>query len=480
MRRFEAIQLAVVALAVLWPVLTGFRFKRSRAGMALAAALVLQLVVEGYRWQLLPLEVTTLGLAIGDLGWDDRRVRGFPRFRRGVLGSVGLAALAVAPIAFPIPELPRPSGAFAIGTANFLLTDPERVEQYGRPPLPEGEPEPDNSEEEAASTEPRGIVVQAWYPTPVAPDAEPLAWNPDFDVVVPALSDRLGFPEFLMAHTAEVASHSYPGAPPFSGRLPVVLYSHGWTGFRTIALNQIESLASQGYLVLAADHTYGAIATRFPTGEVVLLDSAALPDRAEVGDEDYFAAAELLEETFSGDLSLILDGLEQGVEGSFGELAAHADLSRVGIFGHSIGAGAAVWTCLVDPRCDAVLGMDAWVEPIPDRVLAGELQIPSMFLRSEEWQSRPNDRRLRGLAERSPSASWWIGIDGTAHSDFVITPLLTPLAARLNLKGPIPADQIIPIIDGYLVAFFDRYVLGVGGARLQAAPPDAVDVELLP
>jgi hypothetical protein len=124
--------------------------------------------------------------------------------------------------------------------------------------------------------------------------------------------------------------------------------------------------------------------------------------------------------------------------------------------------------------------MDAWVEPIPDRVVAQELQMPSLFMRSDEWIDTPNDRRLRGLAERSPSVSYWLGIGGAGHNDFVLTPLFSPIADRLGLKGPIASERVVPIIDSYLVAFFDRYLLGLGGAALNEPPPPEVELELIP
>ena len=124
--------------------------------------------------------------------------------------------------------------------------------------------------------------------------------------------------------------------------------------------------------------------------------------------------------------------------------------------------------------------MDAWVEPIPDKVVAQEFQVPSLFIRSEDWTGTANDRRLRGLAERSPSLSYWIGITGAGHNDFVMTPLFSPIADRLGLKGPIDTERVVPILDSYLVAFFDRYLLGIGGSALDTPPPPEVELELIP
>lgn len=485
MRTFEIVEASLVALAIYLPVVVGTRMKRGWMSLVLIAGFTAQAVAEGFRWQLVPLHLALLALTIGDLLWDERRVRGWRRFRRGALGLLGMAAVVVFPIVLPIPELPSPTGPFEVGTTTFVVTDQERIEIYGLP-----EPDPDAETAPTLATEPddeaeddpgelRSIVVQAWYPADIPDGAEPLVWNPDLDVVGPALSRRLGFPGFFLNHVRDVTSDAYANGTMLEGRIPVILYSHGWTGFRTIATNQMESLASHGYLVLSADHVYGSIATRFPnTGDVVYLDDRALPDEDTISEEDYQDASEELVETFADDLILILDQLALGDEGAFAAIAEIADLERIGLFGHSTGGGAAARVCLTDERCDALAGLDAWVNPIPDRFVARELQIPSMFIRSEEWQALPNDGRLRGMSERSPVTSYWIGLDGAAHNDFVMTPLLSPYADILGLKGPIPSERVIPILDDYLNGFFDRHLLGVGGAVLDEAPPPEVTLEV--
>lgn len=476
MRNLETVEAATVALAVFLPVLTGQRLKRGWMSIALVVAVAAQWVVEGFRWQLIPLHLAAIGLAVGDVVWEDRRVRGWPRVRRGILGVPGLLAVILLPVVMPIPDLPAPGGPFDVGTMTFVLTDPERIEMYG---LPEPDPDAVDAPETDDAGELRRIVVQAWYPAVAPEDAEPQVWAPDLDVQGPALARYLGFPGFLFDHVEDVPSHSYPGLPPLEGRLPVVLYSHGWTGFRTIAIDQLELLASRGYLVLAADHTYGAIATRFPDdGSVVYLDERALPDEETTDPDDYELATEELVETFADDLLLVVNELEAGTNGAFGTLAASADLEKIGFFGHSTGGGAAVRACLEDERCDAVAGLDPWVEPIPDRLVARELQIPSLFMRSDEWRERPNDRRLEGMAERSPARSYWIGVIGAGHYDFVLPPSFSPYADAIGMKGPIDSGRMQRIVDDYLVGFFGRHLLGVGGAVLDEVPGSDVTLEV--
>lgn len=465
MRPLETSLVAVIGLAALVPVLFGRRLRRGVMAIALAAAALAQVLVEGPRWQMVPVYVAAAATAIGDIVSGERRPQAWPRIRRALLGVPGLALLLVLPLALPVPSVPEPTGPFPVGTASFEIVDSGREEVYA-----------------GLEGRSRRFMAQVWYPAGEQAADGPVVspWIEDLDVVGPALSRQFGFPGFLLSHTRYTDAYAHPGAEPVSGTVPVVIYSHGWRGFRNVAVNQLESLASHGFFVVAVDHTYGSVAVQFPDGAVAELDESALPDQEEVGEEAYDEATELLVETYSGDIITVLDRLAEGSQGTFGELAEMADMRLVGIYGHSTGGGAAVRTCLVDDRCTAVLGLDAWVEPISRRELARELQVPSLFLRSDGWRGTPNDGLLRGVAERSPSYSYWVGLEGAGHQDFVLPPSFTPVATQLGLKGPIPAERAIELIDRYLVAFFSQELFGFGGDALDRPPPPEVELEYIP
>lgn len=462
MRTFELALLFVAVFAIAWPAVFGVRPRRGVAAVLLIAAMVVQIQVEGYRWQLIPLYLVAVGLAVGDILFLDRTVQWSRRVARGLFGLAGIALVAVLPVLLPVPELPLPSGPESIGTLSVELVDNSREEVYGE--SPDG---------------PRRLVAQVWYPSSPSEGIEPTVWSEDWDVVAPAMATRLGFPSWLLNHTRYTQSHAQPSVPVAEGTFPVVIYSHGWTGFRTIGVNQIETLVSNGYLVIAVDHTYGAVATRFDDGAIIEYDPDALPNEEEVGEDAYDAAAEQLVEVYAGDLIAVLDALEEGQEGPFGAVADNVDLTRIGMFGHSAGGGAAVRVCLLDERCDAVLGFDAWVEPLPDSVIKNTATRPGLFMRSDGWRGTFNDSRLRGIAERSEAPTYWLGVEGANHNDFVATPLLSPWAANLGLKGPIPAGRIIPIIDNYLLGFFDVFLLGTGSAALDSVTYEEVTVEVI-
>ena len=462
MRRFELFLLYGELFAVGWPAIFGVRARRGIASGLLAVLFGLQWQLEGLRWQMIPLYGVALGLLIGDIILIERTINWARRIARGVFGVAGLGLASLFAFLLPVPELPIPSGPSVIGTFTLELLDETREEIYG--PAPGG---------------PRRLNAQVWYPADFSGEFQPGIWSDDWDVVAPALAKNLGFPGWFLNHTQYVASHSYPGVPFATGTHPVIIYSHGWTGFRAIAINQIETLVSNGYVVIAPDHTYGAIATRFGNGDVAEADPGALPDEEAVGGVAYAEAAQQLVEVYANDISTILDALDAGEDGPFARMAGRADLTRIGIYGHSAGGGAAIRVCLEDERCDAVLGMDAWVEPIPDRVLALTASRPALFMRSDEWRGNDNDALLRGIADRSAHITYWLGIEGTGHGDFVVAPLLSPVGDRLGLKGPIPAGRVIAIIDRYLLGFFDVFLLDTGAAALETVSYPEVALEVI-
>jgi hypothetical protein len=102
-----------------------------------------------------------------------------------------------------------------------------------------------------------------------------------------------------------------------------------------------------------------------------------------------------------------------------------------------------------------------------------------LFMRSDGWRGTPNDGRLRGLAERSTDVTYWIGIEGAGHNDFVVTPFFSPVAARLGMKGPISVGRVVPIIDRFLRGFFDSALLGAGTAAVEQNPFREVTLEVL-
>ena len=462
MRPFELIIVFASGFAIGWPAVFGVRPRRGLVALTMAAALFVQLQFEGFRWQMIPLYLVVVGLAIGDVLYIDRTLDWSRRVLRTLLGTVGLGLVALLPALLPVPELPPPSGPDPIGTFTVQLVDRSRAETYG-----------------GRAGEPREFVAQAWYPARTSDSNPPIPWSEDWEIVAPALAREMGLPSWFWNHTRHTPSHARESANVATGTFPVLIYSHGWGGMRTNTLNQIEHLVSNGYIVIAPDHTYAAVATVFEDGEVLYKDPEAIPDPAGVPESEYTDSVSNLVETIAGDLITVLTELEEGETGAFSYLAASIDLNRIGVYGHSAGGGAAIKVCLEMEQCGAVLAMDPWVEALTERDLQLTMSRPALYMRSEDWVNSPNDGLLRGIAARGESITYLVGIEGAWHNDFLMTPLMTPLASQFGLRGPIPASRVILAINNYLRGFFDVFLLDTGSAALDSVTYEEVDVAVV-
>lgn len=421
----------LVSLVVAWIVEVRLRpngATRVAIVVAPAAVLLAHALVEGVRWQLVP-------AYLGVILYETRLLRSrvlLSTLLSGVLAVFGLALGAL----FPVPDLPRPSGPYAVGTFSFDATDSAREEVF----TPE-------------SGDKRRVAVQVWYPAEAQRGVRPTQWLPRADVMGPAIAAWVKLPAFAFSHAGLILGNAVADAPwsTAESKWPVLIYSHGWGGFRQINATQSEALASQGYVVVAIDHPYGALAATFADGTVVPNKRSLLP---KSGTPEFMPAAQLLEDVYARDVIFVLDEVERRNAGA-APLAGRLDMERVGFFGHSTGGGAVVIACMRDRRCKALVGQDTWIEPVPDEIVAAGLDRPALYLVSEEWTGDENDARLTSFIDASAGAPQRISIPGAGHYDFTLIPLFSPLAPYLGLKGPIPAAEVMPLIDREMLRFYE-------------------------
>ncbi len=450
MRSFESYLLIGCVVAVLWPAVFGVRSRRGIVAASMVALVVLQLVMEGYRWQLIVLYGVAGGLAVGDIVAIERDLPWFRRVGRGVFGLLGLGLVMAPAVLLPVPTMPLPSGPLPIGTVTVTVTDGERDELYGSRPGTA-----------------RRFPVQVWYPAAAVDGLDPQPLSPDIGVLAPALARHLGLPAFFFGHTSSTDSHSFGSAPVLEGAFPLAVFSHDWAGSRAMAIDQIENLASQGYIVVAPDHPYSAVVTVIDDDQVHL-DPAALAPPGATEAQRLEAEAALIG-VHAADVTTILDQLALGGEGAFGELSSSIDIDDVGLWGHGLGGGAALQVCLTDERCDVIVGFDPWVDRLPNPILAITATKPMLFLGSDEWRETPNQAVLRGVVARSETLGYEVNVLGADTSDFGVAPWFSPVADRLGMKGPIDGPRMTTITRRFLTAFFDRIILQTGPAALDTA-----------
>jgi len=410
-----------------------------------------QYFLEGFRWQLSPLLIAVMILIL-----NSNKKGKFKRKKTlaGLSIILSLVSMAAAYF-FPVPKPYPITGPYQVGTREVHLVDPYRKEIYGTDP-----------------ESPREIMVQLWYPAQPGSEIERAQWMPAIKYAARALANKLDLPLGALDHLEYVKANAFLDAPlvPAKQGYPVLIFSHGWEGFKEQNIFQVEELASHGYVVIGINHTYGAVLTVFPDGRQVPTDQDALPD--DVPDDVYDLASNLLVKQWAGDIGLVIDQLEmENQTADLVFLTDQLDLEKIGVFGHSTGATAAIEFCLTDSRCKAALAMDLWSEPIDPEIQELSLAQPALIMHSENWDSLDTPERNYGLigdlVDKAAVEVFEITIQGTRHYDFSSLPLLTPLAAQLGLKGPIPGTLGLEIINAETVAFFDQYLKGDEGVNLK-------------
>src|ERR1019366_693603 len=283
-----------------------------------------------------------------------------------MLGIAGVALLLVTLWLDHTREtnLPAPTGPFAVGRVMYHWSDTAN----------------DDSMAQQAGTK-RELVAWIWYPALSqaglrTADYFPAPWRA-------ALAKHLNvlFTQFIDRDTARVHSHALQDAVMASQdkTFPVVIMRAGAAALVANYTTLAEDLASHGYVVVGFDAPYRSMITVFPDGRVI---ARAPQNNVELqSGQQQTQLAERLAESWSRDSSFALDQMEQlNASGSSGLFFAKLDLTRVGIFGHSLGGATALQFCHDDARCKAGIDVDGL--PLGSVIAEGVTQ-PFMFLLSD-------------------------------------------------------------------------------------------------
>ena len=445
MRPFEIFLLILDAVLLLWLLISGGRPRYVLLIITIVTGLVLvlHLLIEGFRWQMTLAYLLTAALLLA--AWFQTRSeseKDRSAWRIAIVGLIGFVILVLAaalPVVLPIPDLPEPSGSYAIGTTTSHMIDGNREEIYGDDPGGD-----------------RELMLQVWYPAEPGSSTTPAPYFDQLDVAASVLAERLGLPSFFLGHLDLVDTHALIDAMPVSENkaYPLILFSHGLSGLRMQNTAQFEEMVSHGYIVASVDHTYDSVITIKPDGRAILHHSqTVMPE-----DVSTVLSGRQLVGVRVQDLATALDFLENKDRDPDSILHDRIDLNSIGVMGHSTGGATAIEFCAQFTQCQAVLVQDGWVEPLLEETLSQSLSQPSMFLSTNEWLSSENQSIGEMFIDHQEQETYQVTIEEMSHYNFTDIPLLTPIAAQIGLGGNINGARGIQILNDYGLAFFNRYL----------------------
>ena len=462
--------------------------------LAIATIIVAAVAVSVDRWQ------AFVGLAAGVVflaAWLVRRFwRGTRRDRPPYISGTLLVLIAVvaslAPIMFPVSPLPRPSGQHPVGVRSFELVDSGRRGVLN-----------------AASDQPRRLLVRVWYPAASTQGSEP---RPYFDAMeakntARSMGQLFGFGPFI-AYMRHVRTNSFENAPLQAGatNLPTVIYSHGYTAFLNQNTALMEELASHGYVVYSLQHTGDSSTTVFPNGDVVPMDPAMFKMMAESPeaqgkipeamlkgytsrnfDDRLAGQLQQARQTISkgerivasapiwvADRLFLHDQLQQqAVPAEVADVVAASALARVGEIGMSFGGSTTGAVCLRDTRCAAGVNLDggdlhfgSFAVDMPQPFLMFHADVSKFYEQLgaaiEGGERSFNDfsyEKFETVGERADL--YRMTVKDAAHlgfSDFALF-MRTPL--RNGIIGSTPADVMIGAQNDVVRGFFDKHLRGI-------------------
>ncbi|XP_076042589.1 platelet-activating factor acetylhydrolase-like isoform X2 [Oratosquilla oratoria] len=233
-------------------------------------------------------------------------------------------------------------------------------------------------------------------------------------------------------------------------KFPVVVFSHGLSGNRSIYSTVCSELASHGFVVAAIEHRDTSACASFTLDEEgkqefvpfrVLKYGEKEYDlrnqQVKVRVEESIRALDILEK-------LNLGGISNELPSKFDlkQLRGNLDLSQPVMAGHSFGGGTTIFTLAKDHRFKVGVALDPWMFPIKDDAskICPAVHQPLICISTEAFQA---DANLRAMKFLNSDTTKCITIRGTVHQNQCDTPFLVGAIGRALSGASSPLDPMM-------------------------------------
>ena len=317
----------------------------------------------------------------------------------------------------PIPEFSIENKKYSVGYEEIYINIETR-------PQPSAFVEISNLGENTN----RELLVDIYYPSNDKTEPNQLFRNTSTNwgkTVINYLNRtwNINLPSYIFNHLNLSYLDVGVGLDPINGELPVVIYTHGWSGEKIFATDQLINIASQGYIVIAIDHTGLAMFTELPSGTIYNTGST------EASTKVFDVMKEM-----SLDIQNTLDHIKN--------LKYKINFDDLSIIGHSTGGGSAYLYCQSN-KCSTLILQDPFFVPIIEELNNIELNSKTYFIYSQDWYVGNDEENsiseievYRNYTKNKEFAEGYYMTD-SAHYDFVAFGIISQLTKYTFLKGTI-------------------------------------------
>lgn len=335
----------------------------------------------------------------------------------------------------PAPELPDftaiGDGEYAVGVQTITITDPERD---------------------------RPLTVDVTFPLADGQTGDPQQYT--F-----ITGDYYESPRAVAATADQISP---------DGPFPLVIYTHGSGGLRYIHSDYTETLASHGYLVIAADHTGNTSVDQFLDTED---DGATIAYNRP------------------RDVQVMIDQMTNPESAETVGFVGSVNPEQIAVTGHSLGGYAtyavvsgmenAAGTLAPDPRVDALIPLAPALgngDPAGSLLVADQLvnvELPTLVMVGADDKTTPPSPNVdRAVAETSSEVVYRVDLVAAEHQSFTdvcdylefFPTLENPTQAVIDTiesfavagcsEGDMPTDRVQEITNTFAVSFLDSVFAG--------------------
>jgi len=342
----------------------------------------------------------------------------------------------------PLKDVAKTNGKYFVGTQNFQLVDSTRSMWFT---------------DDIKSF--RTLSVKMWYPADENSLSDRAPYVDQYELIAKALSTSLGVPEALMSRAGAVKCNSWLNADISIGNFPIVIYSHGHQSLKIANTFQAEEIASNGYIVIAPDHTYDAALTIINKDKIIYTRSKLPNSDEEAEDSEMIERVKEQLNIRVEDVSFVIDKMIEKFSKDQ-QFNQSADFENIGIFGHSFGGSTAIMAANNDNRIDAILGLDAYFLPLPNYIIEKDINKPFIHLGQTSWGDSNNYELMKIWGSNNNQNSFHLSVEGSKHNDFTDFSQFTKLTRKFG-SGKVPQKIMRNIMNDVMLQFFNYHLKSI-------------------
>lgn len=378
--------------------------------------------------------------------------------------------------AFAAYDFPRPTGEHGVGTVRYHMIDKNRLDPYDQSLY-------------------RELMVQVWYPT-VVKSTVAIAHAQYLPDLMPHMK-RMAVESFYVPQVVldyllvDIKCYAHEGAPLLSRKqkYPVVVLCHGLGSMVSLHTAHAENLASHGYVVFGINHTFTCSLSVFPDGRMYpfKFDWNA-PDKVK----EFTKIINIWQEDVRFVLAQIEDiANEKLVSGEANQFCHKLDMTKLGMFGHSMGGATSTQMLRRDDRVKAAINMDGplfgndyedgFKKPYMVMVAESSDKITNTVMTQKELDAKCMTREeenylklifkfgipnLCGNIRNLGADAYYVYFRGAGHNTFTDVPLVKDASFLLGFleyfglnTGTVAPLRAIDITNKLVVDFFNKYLL---------------------